>query len=1177
MHPSSDSVRSGTVLLICMSLVAAMVAVSFAYVVAMRTAAETGPSTIAQSLARQSARAGAAHACEMLMRDYLERPLVPTNDVSAHRVFFDPIDNQSPTQPRETAASGAAAAYLWNDNDVNPQSKNLNPYRQFNAHEGRVYDDSSDLSWLPNVVSSSTPRYVESMYYSLLPSVESSSQKTDFTKVPSVAPNVNTPVYYDSRWRPVASRDVARYRLRYGVWCEDLSGHIFVGLPAAFTRGDPLAVDGDLVASGKGNQGTEMDRAWAKRYAPQINSMFMGILGTDYRGLLWGGGGVQAYGIAWNGTDSTENESYQTSGFTTAGVMLGSSPWIWRNRGNRMNGVGSSYTIPWNPITSPVSFRRTGKLYSPQSINDISGPDSLALGGLLTPYGAPTRWDGNPDPETANLDELAYNEGPTDCPWRLNLLTAPANALRSVISGYRPSYLWEHSLTWKVTFKWDSVKAAWIIPSPIPANYPHVDRLSPPIRSNMGVPDPFRASFLTKDRTSGAINRRPFAQFAPSPSANDPRSEMDPAYPSPVSSAYSGSIGWFSDLEKANVWFGRGLGKAGPCIPRLESARRTPLQYAMSTYASSSKIEEVDRFASVYRVTGQDMVVYYGFDPWSKRSGADDDGDGKEDVDKDATWRQPNDLPVQMAYPNSYWLDAMSALYSSAAVAIALNQPGTPYPAAPSGGTVSMFAGKWGGGATLDMDADGDGFKESNSVITNVADLDRLFLLILGEDPDRPGSNVLTKSAVFASMPGGNGAYSPNLSNNTRANTAPFIPRVVGLPAYAPGTKDYSSAFEDQDSVAQNPYIHDDPSRFINLRRASLLGLRRGVYTNGESGLEASNDAVHQADVTALKDEAAEYVKGGGSYGSDMKTRAKHKQLMRCRLRDAERIVNDMRMSFFGANIRYLDKTRTAHTSQGRFRPYDLDGDGWAICSAYCPSDVVQVGVKDNKTGKIAYRFAEPTDWSKVVFDALPDNPHRIDGSRTLDDTTGSVWVCFQDVDTTAPDAPVLKNKSDSDFTDLLTYTSDDDVDMGPFPGSAFGGVPSSRAGYTRWFYPAVRVTSADDVDVGDGVAFYPPDTYFSLTGYFTFEKSRFYRMITRGEVWDEWRRLIVSSTLLETIFMLDPDGDVLVKTPSRPVPIDPTTHKVTDGRGLEDSNIIYQRWLRDYSPISRNRVVASP
>lgn len=81
------------------------------------------------------------------------------------------------------------------------------------------------------------------------------------------------------------------------------------------------------------------------------------------------------------------------------------------------------------------------------------------------------------------------------------------------------------------------------------------------------------------------------------------------------------------------------------------------------------------------------------------------------------------------------------------------------------------------------------------------------------------------------------------------------------------------------------------------------------------------------------------------------------------------------------------------------------------------------------------------------------------------------------------------------------------------------------------------------------------PETWFSLTGCFTLEKSRYYRMFTRGQLFDEIRGVPVAETNLETVYVLDPDGDLwdIDDLPS------PTT-----GNGLADSHILYQRQLNN-------------
>lgn len=1162
--------RSGAFLLICMALVASMVALAFAYVLSMRAAASVGPSTTAVYLAQQSARAGTTHAMEVLVRDYLEMPRVPTSDASPHRTFFDPIDNATPSSPRDPVAASSTEAQVWNDNDASPAAKNLNPYRPFTAHIGRSYDLLFDNRWLGNFSVSSTPRYIEPMYYSLDPGMESGVGKTDFTVVPGSARGVSAPVYYDSRWQPAATRAEARYRLRYAVMCEDLSGHLLSGLPAEFQRGDPLAVDGDLIATAKNSQGLEFDHAWAKRYAPQVNPMYTRMFHTGQRGILGEGGGIQTFGLLWNGSGGGGIEHSLTQGFDAAGVMRSSSPWAYRTSSAYVGAeipakVEHPMGVGWSNAGA-ISWRIQGKHYSWQSMRTQTYDyTDLTTGGLLTPYQAPSRWDRNPDPESVDVETLAYNEGPTDVPWRINVLTAPVNAIQASLSGFRASRLWDYRLLWKLTIGWAGAPTnAWrsgdltngSAANPSTYAIPPV-ALAPERASNLQIPDAFRHTFATKDRLTGMVDRFPFAQFIVSPSAKNPRCMTGMPYPGP-GSGYAEELGSFSDLfVDANQLFGAGTGRAiGACCPRYDYAPRITLMSVFGSFGQST-VSEV----TGYVIPGPLQEICYGFYPYVKSG---------------SIWYLQNpssQTPTNLVHARSLWFDSSTALASSVGAAIAAHQRGTSFPAAPPKGGDAMFSGRW-GNPTPDADVNGDGYKESSSAFTNVGDLDRLFLLILGEDPDAPGRNPGTREALYAAM-AGSGAHFWD---------KPYVPRLCALPEYDPAKVEYSTALEP--TVApytwtQNPYGQTLASQ-INLRRSSLRGLRDGLYTTPVVG---PNSARHQADTNRLKSEAATFVKATPAYPDPM-TKAKHRQLMRCRLRDAERLINDMRMSYFGANVAYRDRTRTGHASRGRFRPYDLDGDGWAICSAYCPSAVVPAAVWNPSASNYPYRFAEPSDWSKVIYDASPDDASAVDGVNAPTDTTGPVWVCFKDVDPAAAGLTLTNDPATSDFTDFLTYTTDDDIDnmasgrpgeyRRAFPAGCFGIAPASRAGYTRWFYPAVRVQAYAGADIADGVAHFPPDTYFSISGCYTLEKSHFYRMIVRGEVWDEWRRTVLSTSLLESVFMLDPDGDVIRKSAAKPTPVDPGTGRVSDASGLEDTGIIYQRWLRDLNGGTRNRAAAA-
>ena len=1178
--------RSGSILLICIALCAGMTAVAFAFVVSMRTAAQQGPAGIPRWLAQQASRSGVAHAVEVLSADYLQRPQVPTSDVGPHRILFDPIDNADGGIPTPPAAS--TNPKHWNDNDVMPGATLINAYREVRA---RVYNNWSDHLWLGMQNSPVYPRYVEPLRWQHDLAAESNAAtKVDFTR--TATPSVNQPMWYDEMWKPVSDIARARYRLRYAVHFEDLAGHLLSGLQAPFGRDDPRLADGDpalLPATQRGKGlGQEWDLPWARKYAPAVAGFFdsyyctpqydilciwLGIAGNK-RGLH----SRAAYSLVGNG----DSEGSKTIGFDDAGVLRNTA-WAWISGGNPSprspTDIGAGVTTG-QPNNAPVTLSHYGKMlaWSTQRIGngDVGSAYSSVWNRWqpnfnytmsLTPYGSPSFWARNADPEAVDADGFpragggpgyAYNEGPTDTPWRVNPLTAPQWVLRSMLSAFRTPLQWEQGFNRYIIYEqatWVAgPPASWTWKKPIPATplvtdpingfiypeeYPIDDRIGTMLAADeKQFPNPFRASFTARRRGT-SLPVYPFAQFPPGFSSGNPRSQTDPCYPSPVGAYYEDNLGRFSHLYVGNgvlfnfpdfgAWGEQDRGIGG-CLPRLDNeVRNIVARPAFSNKYIDGRTPggawSVNEVAPDPGLNGRTRV-YYGDEVHLQRY-------NNRGVATGHTMASQSEGLTEYAR-DSYWNDARAALGSAIAVAIAVHQPCNP------DGTQMVKLPN--GSDARDLDLDGDGFLESSSQFRNVADVDRLFLLILGEDPDRPGNNAGTRDALYAVQKGADAALHSG---------SPFKPALAPLPAYDPAATEFSSACLNTATKTwtQNPYGVGTP---INLRRTSLRRLHDQVQdmkTAAPGVLDAQD-----------KEEARRCVTGKPADGdSDFaNVREKMRQLRRCRLRDAERVVNDMRMSFLGANLRYQDGRRTAHPSRGEFRPYDLDGDGWAICSAYIPSEVA---VKTVTTVPLVtrrptlrsplepMRFSEPTDWTKVVFDELPDDPGRIDAGTSIASVTGPVWVCFKDVDT-----GVVDNLSDtmagSDFSDAITYVNGDTAG------------PKAVAGFTRWYYPASRVVSASDGDfaaVPDGVAAHAPDTFFSLTGHFVLEKSHFYRLIARGEVWDEWRRKVVDFSTLECALQIDPDGDVLA-TPNNIS----ASGKVIDASGMVDTAVVYQSWLRD-------------
>ena len=83
------------------------------------------------------------------------------------------------------------------------------------------------------------------------------------------------------------------------------------------------------------------------------------------------------------------------------------------------------------------------------------------------------------------------------------------------------------------------------------------------------------------------------------------------------------------------------------------------------------------------------------------------------------------------------------------------------------------------------------------------------------------------------------------------------------------------------------------------------------------------------------------------------------------------------------------------------------------------------------------------------------------------------------------------------------------------------------------------------------------PFCRFSLTGYFTFQKSRHYRIFYRGEVYDTMREVVVGQTNGEAVYVVDPDGDVWDVHMRA---FDPGAKPPGTGTGMTDSHLIMNR-----------------
>src|SRR4051812_31018380 len=84
--------RAGSVFVFTFGLLLVMVALAYAFMASARIHRDAGETLNMRSLAELAARQGTDHAIEILTRDYVSQPGVPTTVNLRYRTAFAPID-----------------------------------------------------------------------------------------------------------------------------------------------------------------------------------------------------------------------------------------------------------------------------------------------------------------------------------------------------------------------------------------------------------------------------------------------------------------------------------------------------------------------------------------------------------------------------------------------------------------------------------------------------------------------------------------------------------------------------------------------------------------------------------------------------------------------------------------------------------------------------------------------------------------------------------------------------------------------------------------------------------------------------------------------------------------------------------------------------------------------------
>lgn len=468
--------RRGSILLFCIALVGALTVLAYGFVRIAQLGASTGDTSNLHLLARQAAQTGLHHAVEQLVRDYQREPL--TRMDSPGVAMWVSHDNPYMT------------GFMYDDASIAGGSQKLNT------------DNIPGENTLDNVISNSSSNYVfggPSAFYPL-----SRFYEPEFYNLPSApagfstTAQVSTPVRFNSAWpgppypdrsealfydqqlRPVGgaretARANARYRLRYAVLAQDLEGMFLVNGDQAvgyreITSTDPnasglsaaaarvvrnmhkvppvlLAEDGwaqnnssnvpyiwidgpfrgEHVFIGRGST-ANVDRNPAKGNAPCTFPLMYRWQDNAQSFLEYSNSSSSP-----DGWPAAENLYSTTAAPLVAGLAGG---------GEIMGGVSANWggSVFEHILTGPqftfANFQAATYGHGNRELNSMNTGNGNQVGhvttlGRYTPFGRGVS-------KRLSGEAITRYRGNTDTPWCLNVLTIAPNVVRGMVQGYMP-------------------------------------------------------------------------------------------------------------------------------------------------------------------------------------------------------------------------------------------------------------------------------------------------------------------------------------------------------------------------------------------------------------------------------------------------------------------------------------------------------------------------------------------------------------------------------------------------------------------------------------------------------------------------------------------------------------------------------------------------------------------
>jgi|GEM_PF-3891958 len=703
--------RRGSIFLLVLGLTTVAVTLAFTFIVGARLRREQGLGDGASLLAQQAARSGVSHAIDVLTRDFLDSPNRAGSFGSRWFHAFGPIDTglegKETNSPNNDNSMGFEdSPFDRNENDVRTESRlvemYLNDRKSGGNYRGRKtpftkgwYTSRGIARWIePSVFHRDLLNKPISFHLSHpAPKDTSSSDPALKYRGENYLPDVSQPMWYDDHLVPVDDRTLARFRLRYAVSVVDLGGHM-LSAPQGEYVVPPAGVATAVDAVGAAEIEPTLNEKYADAFV-NLSAQSPNMLRPWVAALVWRGQGVWSDNI-WGG-----GLGGNPTAFPAIASFSGTVPAVWGDYDDRLN-VAPIAPEPDGRITQPIPDGGTAAVMSAAgrqvryTFDDGSRARSWSADTwnyLMTPFARASR---------AKASPTRFDEGFTDVPWQVNVLTAPARTIASMVFAYLPK---EAQLLKYRDFK----KSNWVSFDPVWGSngwngwtdytqntqvaHPHIDLFSSP-------------DFLAK-------YQQPYPGSAPTMWAGtNPTAANDTPPVKPVGLDAAKWNEYLGGDYNINNWWK---------IPdnQMFGSVNSPLQ------------NSIGRMYPEYPNEGTILEQ-----PWA--------GGVRIDINDDNVGAYL-DWTSGMWYTDSYWYDLAQALTSTIALTQyahqaldgrqRLNDPtpdGIPrWPNVPGDSDYASRAGT----PMLDTDRDGDGVNDTPSQLASIAAIDRQFIKNLGEYP----------------------------------------------------------------------------------------------------------------------------------------------------------------------------------------------------------------------------------------------------------------------------------------------------------------------------------------------------------------------------------------------------------------------------------------------------------